>query len=177
MLSIDDAALAGKGLSNEAHWVVAAVRLTPRIPDAAIDEAIESAMGVFTRVSTRMHAHLDLGAANIQRSTWLSAEILSTDPLTARAGARKLRDVLIRVRPDGATRYESFLINDPVLRQQISIMVDDPQPECVWRKAGRCAYLFRVLADRFVGAPDNVLDCESIHAQWEEFRLLSWWNP
>ena len=51
--------------------------------------------------------------------------------------------------------------------QQISFMADDPQPECVWRKAGRCAYLFIFLADRFVGAPDTVIDCESIHAQWQ----------
>ena len=114
-----------------------------------------------------MHAHLDLGAVNIERTTWLSSEILSTDPLVARAGANKLRHQLVRVRPDAATRYDFFLLNDAALMQQISFMADDPQPECVWRKAGRCAYLFMFLADRFVGAPDTVIDCESIHAQWQ----------
>ena len=166
-LSIDDAALAAKGLTNDCHWVAAAVRLTPLLPDAAVEEAAADAMEFFLRVSARMHAHLDLGARNIERTTWLSAEILSADPLVARAGANKLRDALIRRQPDCATKYENVLINDAALMHQISLMADDPQPECVWRKMGRCAYLFMFLADRFHGAPDTVIDCESIHAQWQ----------
>ena len=61
-------------------------------------------------------------------------------------------------------------------------MADDPNPECVWRKGGRCADLFVFLADRFGGGPDSVIDCEGKHAEWQmlvtnrralKFKLLN----
>ena len=53
---------------------------------------------------------------------------------------------------------------------QAHAFADDPQPECVWRKRGTYADLFMFLADRFCGAPDHVLDGESVHAQWKHME-------
>ena len=50
---------------------------------------------------------------------------------------------------------------------QLERFAEDPDPQCVWRKSGRYADLFMFLADRFLDAPDHVLDAESVHAQWK----------
>ena len=167
LLAIDDAALAAKGLDDGCHWVTAATRLTPLIPDASADTLVEEVQLFHKRVSTRMHAQMALGASNIVRTTWLSAEMLSTDPLVARAGANRVRTVLAHLRPDQRTKFEAALAGDATLMHQIGLMADDAQPECVWRKGGRCGDLFQLWADRFAGAPDTVIDCESVHALWQ----------
>ena len=93
--------------------------------------------------------------------------LLSKDPLIAKEAANLLRDHLVTLRPGQATPYEQHLINDERLMREISLIADDPTPACIWRKRGRTAYLFRFLAVRFLGAPDSVGGCESIHAQWQ----------
>ena len=74
---------------------------------------------------------------------------------------------LVTLRPERSTPFEAFIIADDVLMRDISLIADDTTPQCIWRKRGRTAHLFMFLADRFLGAPDSVGGCESIHAQWK----------
>ncbi len=93
--------------------------------------------------------------------------LLSKDPYITRDAARLLLTHLVQLRGDQGTRFEKALLDDDVLMRQIDMIAHDEAPDCIWRKRGRTSYLFRFLAARFVGAPDSVGGCESIHAQWK----------
>ena len=93
-----------------------------------------------------------------------------------------LLEHLRRRRPAQLTKWESAFASCPARMDQVSFLADDPNPECVWRKGGRCADLFAFLVDRFGGAPDSVIDCEGKHAEWQmlvanrralKFKLLN----
>ena len=112
--------------------------------------------------------------------------ILSTDPDMAKGAAHELLWApsigLQRLRRDQCTLFEQAVLANETLMRQLQDFAEDPRPECVWRKGGRYADLFMFLADRFFGAPDHVLDCESVHAQWKwqevrgrgmKFKLLN----
>ena len=96
---------------------------------------------------------------------------MSTDPDMAKTAAHELLWApsvgLQRLRRDQCSSFELGVLANETLMRQLRDFADDPRPECVWRKGGRYAVLFMFLADRFYGAPDHVLDCESVHAQWK----------
>ena len=50
---------------------------------------------------------------------------------------------------------------------EIEHFADRGAPVLLWRDEGRYANLFRWLAVRCLSNPDNVPQCESIHAQWQ----------
>ena len=66
--------------------------------------------------------------------------------------------------------------------QQIEDFASIKPPVQLWRCNGHFSDLFYFLANRFLGAPDHVLDTESVHAQWKwievkrdgiKFKLLN----
>ena len=93
--------------------------------------------------------------------------MLSCDPASAQRGANMLRAHLISLRPDQQNKYDAALLGDATLMEQINMICEDPRPQCIWRKGGRTGDLFVYLANRFLGAPDMVLDCEGVHAAWK----------
>ncbi len=97
--------------------------------------------------------------------------LLSKDPYIAKEAANLLLDRLVTLRPGQATPFEAAMLADDRLMRDISTIANDPSPACIWRKRGRTAHLFRFLASRFIGAPDSVGACESIHAQWKWLEI------
>ena len=57
-------------------WVEVAVLMTDGVTNEYADEIMAECLQFHQRVSMRMHTHLVLTAANIDRSTWLSARFL-----------------------------------------------------------------------------------------------------
>ena len=41
----------------------------------------------------------------------------------------------------------------------------------VWHGRGHFAETFKFLSSRFLTAPDNILDCERMHARWQQHCL------
>ena len=115
------------------------------VPDTTNEEA--DAMVAFcnefhTVVSMRMASHLQLTAQNMDRSTWLSARILSKDPVVAKEGAKLFYHQLTRLRDDEMTPYERAFSNDEILLQQLSDFCDLPQACCGWHKGRLFSLLF-----------------------------------
>lgn len=61
---------------------------------------------------------------------------------------------------------ETCILNDRNLMSQLELFVSRPG-KTLWQHGNDCAELFRYLATRFLTAPDHVLDCEGVHAQWQ----------
>ena len=133
-----------------------------------------------TKIATAMTAHLQLTCETIDGAAWLSAGLLSMDPVAARAAANAFQEHLIRQRAKNP--YEAAFAGDLTLMQELAnFCVADP-PVLLWRGRGRYQHLFRHLALRFLAQPDSVIACESLHAQWKwiergrpnlKFKLLN----
>lgn len=149
------------------NWVELCVRMEVSATTAEQDDMFDECTSFHSRVSLRMRSHLSLNSKNIHRTTWASARMLSTSPQLAKESANLLRSQLVSLRPGQATAFEACVLDDELFMRDLALICDDPLPACIWRKRGRTKYLFKFLADRFVGAPDSVGDSESIHAVWK----------
>ena len=174
------------GFAGDVHWVEVAVRFCPQLSKVEADELMEPIMDFYTMLALRMESHLSLNAANIIRNTWTAARILSTDPRVAQEAANELlwapTTGLLRLRPDQCAEFETAFLTNQTLVHQLQSFADRPVAVRVWQDGGRYAALFQFLGDRFCGAPDHVLDAESVHAQWKvletnrrslKFKLLN----
>ena len=93
--------------------------------------------------------------------------LLSTNPEQAQVASRELLTHLTKLRPNQCSLFEGAFLNNDTLMLQLSTYAEDINPECIWRKNGAFKDLFKFIADRFLGAPDHVLGCESTHACWK----------
>ena len=153
-------------------WIEVAVRLVPGMtPDESTD-VLGEVLQEHQRIAVRMATHLQLTAANICRSTWMSAHILSKNAELARASANAFHEHLIRLRPAAATPYEKhWLETDALMRQLYRFKCKSP-PCLLWHNDGAYSEMFIFLAIRFLSEEDSVLDCESIHAEWKWLEEL-----
>ena len=177
-LGIDSGALVSRGIvdASTRHWVEVAMKTTPGLTDAEMDAGMDLLHAFHSKVARKMSSHLSLNAANILRNTWVAAKILSTNPSEAKAAANQLLHApslgILRLRLDQCTAFEAAILANSVVMQQLCNFADDPFPKCVWQKGELFADLFVFIADRFAGAPDHVLDCESVHAQWKFLETI-----
>ena len=101
----------------------------------------------------------------------LTFRLISKNPEIAKEAANILRDRLVTIRPGNESGFESSLLGDFAFMRDLNSIADDQAPACIWQKHGRTAHMFRFVADRFLGAPDSVGGCESIHAQWKWLEI------
>ena len=174
------------GLNPQRHWAEIAVRMSPGVADAEKEALLGPMIDLADKVIYRMHAHLTLTARNILRSTWSAARILSTNPEEAHQAANELlrapSDGLMYLRDDQMTAFEKALMKKQPVFDQLQAFARLDRPVRVWQGGGKFADMFIFLANRFCGAPDHVLDAESVHAQWQyltagrhamKFKLLN----
>ena len=98
--------------------------------------------------------------------------MLSPNADMAQRAARELHDKLIRTSAAAMTTFEKSFVNDRRM-EMIASFADKNPPVVLWRDQGRYAELYRWLAVRFLGNPDHVLDCESVHAQWQWIETVA----
>ena len=178
--------IATQGLRPDIHWVEVALRTSPRLSAAEQDELLPSLYEFNEKIVYRAQGHMGLNLINIFRTTWTSATMLNPDPQVAQEAANKLlwqpSVGLLRLRPDQCTPFERSLLANPVLMQQIENIATIKPAMQLWRGNGYFKDLLYFLANRFLGAPDHVLDAESVHAQWKwievnrraiKFKLLN----
>ena len=70
------------------------------------------------------------------------------------------------------TPFEKAFVEDGRL-EMLASFGEREEPVVLWRGKGRYAGLFRWLAVRFLGNVDNVLHCESVHAQWQWIETVA----
>jgi len=159
--------LIDKGIDEQTTWIKAALLLIPGMTSEDIDDILPLLMEQHQQVSTRMASHLSLTALNISRSTWMSAAMLDLDPAAAQCGARQFHDHLVRLSAQAASPYERAWLEDEEMMAQLAAFAAAEPPCLLWRKQGAFKGMFVFLADRFLGCPDSVLDCEGVHAKWK----------
>jgi hypothetical protein len=152
-------------------WVELAVSTTLGVSEVEAENFLDEINGFHQRVSARMASHLSLTAANIDNTSWLCANLLSTDAGVAREGANRLHEVLIRVR-ESSTPFEVNFVGNAILMAELQAFARAKPPCLLWRGRGAYANLFRFAAVRFRSAPDAVLDCEGVHARWKWLELM-----
>ena len=78
--------------------------------DESLEEAAATSAFAFHKcVSDRASSHLALTSANIMRTSWLAAEILSRDPQKAQSAALKLVQGLAGTPPGMRTPFEQYI--------------------------------------------------------------------
>ena len=136
------------------------------------EDALRDALTCHMAVATNTATHLQLVFENVMRTSWLAGAVLSPDAAAAQRAARELHDKLIRTHETAQTTFEKAVVADGRL-EMLAAFVDRPEPVVLWRDGGRYAALFRWLAVRFLGNPDHVLECESVHAQWQWIEAVA----
>ena len=150
--------------------------------DAEPEEMLRVCMSIQQEVSVRMVTHLQLTCKNLSETAWLSAGMLAKDAAVAQNNAATWLAHLNNVKRAKTSRYEqSWLDNSGMMKELTKFASVDP-PSLLWRGHGAYQCMFKLLADRFLGAPDSVLDAEGVHAKWKwvehvrrriEFRMLN----
>ena len=129
--------------------------------------AAPQAFAFHKSVSDRASSHLALVAANIMRTSWLAAEMLSQDTLKAQSAAMQLIRTLSKISPAMRTPFENYVFETTSLWNNIVDFAHANPPVRLWHGRGHFAETFKFLASRFLTAPDHVLDCERMHARWQ----------
>ena len=163
--------LRAAGMTSQTHWAEVAVRTAEGLTDAEKDGLLAPVIALCDKLVLRAHSHLLLTSKNVLRSTWSAARVLATNAGAAQIAANALLWApsvgLMRLRPDQLTDFENALLNNEAVFAQLQHFAARAEPVRVWQADGKYAALFVFLADRFCGAPDHVLDAESVHAQWQ----------
>jgi hypothetical protein len=182
LLSVSRRDLPQLGAREATTWVELAVLSAPGLSRQGQLDLMTVAAEHHARVAARMATHLKLNAYNISRSSWLSAQLLSKNAAEARKGANAFLHHLVRLRPHQRSPYEEAFVEDTVKMQQLEAFAASDPPKLLWHCGGAYADLFVFLSVRFLSAPDSVLDCEGVHAQWKwieqsargmKFKLLN----
>ena len=118
-------------------------------------------------VSGQAAAHLNLLAENTYRTPWWASKLLSKNRFLARGAAEALVRHLVTTRPANRTSFENHLFNTGELWQNLEDFSKADPPVLLWHDHGKYEWLFKLLAPRFLLAPDHVLDAERIHSRWQ----------
>ena len=132
-----------------------------------VAERLESALAFHRSVSDHAAAHLNLLLDNTFRTPWLAAKLLSTNKDLAQDAAKSLVRHLVTTRPGNRTSFESHLLSQEELWQNLQEFARADPPVLLWKGHGKFEVLFKFVAPRFLLAPDHVLDAERGHARWQ----------
>ena len=132
-----------------------------------VQDHLPRALDFHRCIADKASSHLRLNAGNIMRTPWLAAGMLSKDATKARAAAQSLVSLLAKTPRANRTQFEQGIFDDQTLWDNLVDFADARPAVCLWHGHGRFAPLFRVLAPRFLVAPDHILDCERQHARWQ----------
>ena len=120
-------------------------------------------------LASKATAHLALVLANVSRSPWVLAGALSSDADKAKKAAGAFLLHLDSTAPPNRTPFERHVAENDVLRDNLTQFATRVPPVALWQGQGAFKPLFQFLALRFLLAPDQVLDCERVHARWQWF--------
>ena len=172
-LALDDEVHERLGTSPEAldaqgwaptDWVELVCLLEYQDPVRA-QSALPACRKLHLELSSKATAHLALVISNITRTTWTAAGVLSSDPDKARTSAQCLLRQLDSIAPDSRTPFERHMAE--AYYSHLEEFGKREPPVRVWQGQGAFKPLFQFLALRFLTAPDQVLDCERLHARWQ----------
>jgi len=172
--TVEDDFLAARDLSREElarrTWenlprVQVAAICAFRGDDASCDLAMLDLLEFHRELVRPIVGHIQLVLENIKRTSWIAARLLSADAEQARAAARELRSHLLKA-GTSRTSFEQALVQDGRM-ELIEHFADRETPVLLWRDSGRYSALFLWLPPRFLANDDHVLNCESVHAQWQ----------
>ena len=149
---------------EEPTWIEVLVKV--HVPDDSYVDCLKVALDCFHNWSMRMVSHLQLTADNFMASCWTMAKMLSFDPLSAQRAAREFRCQLQKHRKL-LTPFETCVVDNPVLMDEIDAFADQPQPLLLWHGQGRFRHVYMFLGTRFLTCPSHVLSCEGTHASWK----------
>ena len=93
--------------------------------------------------------------------------MLAPDAATAQTAAQNLHRQLLTIAPNRQTPFERCLSDNVTFMANLEAFANATPATCLWKNHGAYKPLFRFLALRFQLAPDQVLDCERIHARWQ----------
>ena len=104
--------------------------------EAAAQNNMHEIMQLHLRLVSRGTAHLALTMANIMRTSWLAAAILSPAPPQAQTAAVKLLRHIWSIAPDKHTSFESYLAKNVQLMKHLEDFAHRTVPVCVWQGDG-----------------------------------------
>ena len=130
-----------------------------------IAERLPESLEFHRTVSDQAAAHLHLLADNTFRTPWMAAKLLSKNKTLAKGAASSLVKHLDTTRPCNRTSFEEHLFTQQELWQNLQEFSQAEPAVLLWHDNGRFERLFKLLAPRFLLAPDHVLDSERIHAR------------
>jgi len=157
---------------NELGWVEVAVRQCLYPDDSHCAIVLQDMMDFHASVATNIAAHLQLVFQNVIRTSWLAGQLLATNPAVAQRAARELHGKLMGLGEAQRTSFEKAFSDEGRL-ELLASFADRAVPVVRWRGEGYYAKLYRWLAVRFLGNVDNVLECESVHAQWQWIETVA----
>ena len=164
-LGCSDAMLARKGWARPSTWVELAALLEYE-DEALARAALPSVYALHGILVARGTAHLALVVENVKRTSWMAGALLHVDPVRAQTHAARLLLHLDSIAPDKRTPFESHIADSEELMSEIEAFANREVAVCLWQGGGAYRRLFKFLAMRFLLAPDQVLDCERVHARW-----------
>ena len=147
-------------------WVELAVLLVYDDTELA-QGALPEIMEFHSRLVARTVSHLALLEDNIHRTTWRAGGLLAPDATAAQASANALERQLLTTARARLTAFEQVLVGNGTYMENLRAFASASPAVCLWQNHGAYKPLFRFLALRFLLAPDQVLDCERVHASWQ----------
>ena len=133
---------------------------------ALADAAMPQVLELHSALVARGTSHLALWEDNVMRSSWVASSVLSSNAARAQAAAIELQRHLLTIAPGRRTPFEKSLVVNDTYMANLDDFGRATPPLCVWQKNGAWKPLFVFLALRFLLNPDQVLDCERLHARW-----------
>ena len=164
-LGCSDGMLAAKGWERPSTWVELAVLLEYE-DEALARGALPSVYALHATLVARGTSHLALVVDNVKRTSWMAGALLHEDPVRAQASATRLLQHLDSIAPGKRTPFESHIADSEELMSEIASFANLEVAVCLWQGGGAYRRVFKFLAMRFLLAPDQVLDCERVHARW-----------
>ena len=97
---------------------------------------LEEALDFHRTTTSRAAGNLVLLGDNTFRTPWTAAQLLCSDPGSARAAAKTLSHHLDTTRPGNRTLFESHLIEQDNLFQDLAVFAASDPPLVLWKGHG-----------------------------------------
>ena len=164
-LGCSDGMIALKGWERPSTWVELAALLEYE-DEALARAALPSVYALHANLVARGTSHLALVVDNVKRTSWMAGALLHEDPVRAQTAATGLLLHLDSIAPCKRTPFERHLADSEELMPDIASFANREVAVCLWQGGGAYRRVFKFLAMRFLLAPDQVIDCERVHARW-----------
>ena len=134
----------------------------------AMHAIMDRALALQTQMTTRATTHIAGNCENIlTHGNWHASGMLLTNATLAQLAAVEYREFLTKSRPSSLTKFQAHVRNNAALMGDLSVMANANPPELLWHHNLKRSRLSIFLACRFLGQPDGVIDCESVHGRWK----------